>query len=334
VVLYLKGQHTAFITTETDKNGAFAFEGFSFPGLVDMVVQGTDARGRRKHLEVKMDEESYLPGPLAIPAPRPETLMASASSDFVTASKIEMASADEVNSSLTLKGILLKDVVVKGQSDMVVPFKLHQRADVTIDARELPVAPSGNIIESLQGRVAGLQIYRSGRNEYRARIRGSQSAPLYLLDGVPIDESATSHLNQFDISRIEILKNPANASIYGGRAGGGVIALFSRRGGDEVAEVQPGKYIIIHRAQGYSKVREFYSPQYDGKTPASREPDLRTTLYWNPSVQTDAQGKATVTFYAADRNTTYRAIAEGISDAGKPGRGTATFDVQLGKVNP
>ncbi|WP_071530859.1 TonB-dependent receptor plug domain-containing protein [Pontibacter sp. BAB1700] len=217
---------------------------------------------------------------------------------------------------------------------MVQPFKLHRKADAVIDVKDLPIAPSGNVIESLQGRVAGVQVYRAGPNDYRARIRGSRTAPLYLIDGMPVEEGITSQLNQFDISRIEILKDPASASLYGGRASGGVIALYTRQGGEAMQEVEPGKYIIIHRAQGYSKVREFYSPAYDGKTPASREPDLRTTLYWNPSVQTDAAGKATVTFYAADRNTTYRAIAEGISDAGKPGRGVTTFGVSLGKANP
>jgi hypothetical protein len=333
-LLYLKGQHLAFITTETDKEGRFAFEGFDFTGPVDMVVQGTDARGRRKHLQVQVDEDSYLPKLPAIPAPQSGELVASASSELITAGKVEMAAADEMNSELTLRGILLKDVEIQGQADMVQPFKLHRRADVVLDAKELPVAPSGNVIESLQGRVAGLQIYRAGRNDFRARIRGSQNPPLYLLDGMPVDESITSQLNQFDISRIEILKSPAAAGLYGGRAGGGVIALYTRQGGEAMQEVQPGKYIIIHRADGYSKVREFYSPQYDGKTPASREPDLRTTLYWNPSVQTNAQGKATVTFYAADRNTTYRAIMEGISDAGKPGRGVTTFDVSLGKATP
>ncbi|MDX5483057.1 MAG: TonB-dependent receptor plug domain-containing protein, partial [Hymenobacteraceae bacterium] len=333
-LLYLKGQHSAFITTETDKDGTFAFKGFDFTGPVDMVVQGTDAKGKRKHLNVKMAEDSYLPKLQAIPAPRPAGLTASTNPDFVTASKIEMASADEVNSSLTLKGIVLKDVVFKGEADMVMPFKLHQRADAVVNMREVPVAPSGNLLEVLQGRVAGLNIFRSGQHDFSARIRGSQQPPLYLLDGLPIPENAMSQLNQFDIDRIEILKNPAAAGVYGGRASGGVIALFSRRGGNEVAEVKPGKYIIIHRAQGYSKVREFYSPQYDGSTPASKEPDLRTTLYWNPSVQTDAQGKATVTFYVADRNTTYRAIVEGISDAGKPGRGEMTFEVDLGRANP
>jgi hypothetical protein len=333
-LLYLKGQHLAFISTETDKDGRFVFEGFDYTGAVDMVVQGTDARGRRKHLQVKIDEQEYQPKLPAIPAPRSESLVASASPDLLTAGKMEMAAADEVNTELTLKGIVLKDVVIQGEADMVQPFKLHRRADAVINVSDLPIAPSGNVIESLQGRVAGLQIYRAGPNDFRARIRGSRNAPLYLIDGLPVEENITSQLNQFDISRIEILKDPASAGLYGGRASGGVIALYTRQGGEAIQEVQPGKYIIIHRAQGYSKVREFYSPQYDGKTPASREPDLRTTLYWNPSVQTDAQGKATVTFYAADRNTTYRAMVEGISDAGKPGRGVTTFDVSLGRANP
>ena len=333
-LLYLKGQHLAFITTETNEEGTFAFEGFVFTGPVDMVIQGTDAKGRRKHLNVKMADDSYIPQLQYKPAPRPGELLASASPDFLTAGKVEMAAADEVNTGLTLKGILLKDVEIKGQADMVQPFRLHQRADVVLETKDLPIAPSGNILEVLQGRVAGLQVYRTNQNEFRARIRGNQTAPLYLLDGIPIPENATSSLNPFDIGRIEILKSTADAAIYGGRASGGVIALFSKQGGQEAAEVEPGKYIIIHRAQGYNKVREFYSTQYDGSTPASKEPDLRTTLYWNPSVQTDAEGKATVTFYAADRNTTYRAIAEGISDAGKPGRDVMTFDVNLGRANP
>jgi len=216
---------------------------------------------------------------------------------------------------------------------MVVPFKLHTTPDVVISGKELSIAPSGNIIESLQGRVAGLQVYRVGPNQFRASIRGQQTSPLYLIDGMPVSEGTLSSINQFDISRIEILKNAANAAIYGGRAAGGVIALYTNRNGEEPVEVEPGKYIIIHQAKGYSKVREFYSPQYDGPTPASDEPDLRTTIYWNPSVKTDAQGKATVTFYTANRSTNYRAIAEGISDDGKPGRATLIFGVNSKKSN-
>ncbi|MCC9167702.1 TonB-dependent receptor [Pontibacter harenae] len=326
-LLYLQGQHQAFITTETNKQGEFAFRGFDFTGEVDMVIQGTDARGRRKHLQVVMDENNYLPKAPTISASLSDALVASTRQEFVLASNRVRSSAAELGRTYTLRGILLPEFEIKGEKDVYVPFKLHQKADVVLSGRELPAAPSGNILESLQGRVAGLQVFRSGLNQFQARIRGQQESPLYLIDGMPVSENAITGLNQFDISRIEILKNAANTSIYGGRASGGVIAFFTKRGGEEDQVVEPGTYIIIHKASGFSKVREFYSPRYDEQNNRADEPDMRTTVYWNPSVRTNAEGKATVTFYTADRNTTYRAIAEGISDDGNPGKGNLTFRV-------
>ncbi|MCC9138140.1 TonB-dependent receptor plug domain-containing protein [Pontibacter silvestris] len=332
-LLYLQGQHQAFITTKTNREGAFAFRGFDFTGDVNMVVQGTDARGRRKHLQVVIDENDFIPQAPATFAPQADGLLAAIKQKYVEANNQQIASVTDINQTYTLKGILLPEIDIQGEEDVYVPFKLHQKADVVLIGKELPVAPSGNILESLQGRVAGLQVFRSGPNQFRASIRGQQAPPLYLIDGIPVSEASLTSLSQFDISRIEVLKSSASAGIYGGRASGGVIAFFTNRGGGEEVEVEPGTYIIVHQAKGYSKVREFYSPRYDEQNSASDAPDLRTTLYWTPSVRTDANGKATVTFYTADRNTTYRVIAEGISDEGKPGRGTLTFDVDSKKLN-
>ncbi|GAB3526386.1 hypothetical protein GCM10027443_01460 [Pontibacter brevis] len=334
VLLYLQGQHQAFITTETNRQGEFAFRGFDFRGNIDVVIQGTDARGRRKHLQVVVDESSYLPQAPAAPAVWSDALLAHTQQDFVQASSRQALAGTDMDEAYTLRGILLPEVAIQGEEDVYVPFSLHQKADVVLHRKELPIAPSGNILESLQGRVAGLQVFRLGQNQFRASIRGQQEPPLYLIDGVPVSESSLSSLNPFDISRVEVLKNAANAGIYGGRASGGVIAFFTQRGGEQETVAEPGTYIIVHQARGYSKVREFYSPRYDQPGEGGNEPDLRTTIYWNPSVKTDASGKATVTFFTADRNTTYRVIAEGISDDGKPGRGTLTFDVDSKILNP
>lgn len=334
VLLYVQGQHQAFITTETNQQGEFAFRGFDFVGDVEVVIQGTDASGRRKHLQVVMDKGSYIPQVPASHAPLADAPSADTKQAFLQASNKLIASTADTSEAYTLRGILLPEVSIQGEQDIYKPFKLHQQADVVLTRRELPMAPSGNILESLQGRVAGLQVYRSGQNQFRASIRGQQAPPLYLIDGVPVSESSLTSLNQLDISRVEVLKNAANASIYGGRASGGVIAFFTNRGGEEEVEVEPGTYIIVHEARGYSKVREFYSPRHDRQSSDRNEPDLRSTIYWNPSVTTDANGKATVSFYTADRNTTYRVIAEGISDDGKPGRGTLTFDVDSKILKP
>lgn len=333
VILYLKDKHDTFIVTETNSDGFFRFEGFHFTDTIDIVVQGTDAKGRREHLQVKMDVDKYVPEAPDTPVPGAEVLSASTSKDFLVASKRQIASVDAENKELTLGELVLKDVVIEGRAKINAPVALHNRADVVINATQLPVAPSGNILESLQGRVAGLQINRAGNNEFRATIRGI-GTPLYLLDGVPIHENTLMSISQFDIGRIEILKNLSSAGIYGGRASGGVIALYSKRGGEELVEVEPGTYIIRHRAGGFTKTREFYSPRYSNEQEGTNEPDLRTTLYWNPSVKTNENGKASVTFFTADRNTTYRAVAEGISADGKPGTGVMTFNVEFEEVAP
>lgn len=75
------------------------------------------------------------------------------------------------------------------------------------------------------------------------------------------------------------------------------------------------KGIRMTTLQGYSNVREFYSPDYShGVLPD--EKDYRRTLYWNPDVNTDENGKATVSFY---NNSCCRKIdisAEGITKEG------------------
>ena len=67
--------------------------------------------------------------------------------------------------------------------------------------------------------------------------------------------------------------------------------------------------------QGWKPSVEFFSPQYTDKKQKTR-PDHRTTLYWNPKVTADANGHATVRFYASDISKRYLVTLEGISDDG------------------
>ena len=46
-------------------------------------------------------------------------------------------------------------------------------------------------------------------------------------------------------------------------------------------------------------------------------PDFRSTLYWNPNLQTDLSGKCNFSFYSADRITTYKVLIEGMTEEGE-----------------
>lgn len=125
---------------------------------------------------------------------------------------------------------------------------------------ELIRAKDPNMINSLAGKTAGVQINRSSAGlggSVKMVIRGSRSVsgsnqPLYVIDGVPINSSANdatsttiggnndagnrdggdgiSNLNPDDIESMNILKGPAAAALYGSSAANGVVVITTKKG--------------------------------------------------------------------------------------------------------
>ncbi len=110
--------------------------------------------------------------------------------------------------------------------------------------------------------------------------------------------------------------------------GRGLLLLKLKEGMSLVNAFEPPPYTsrVFITPLGYKKPEAFYQPKYDvPKYLKSEKPDLRTTIYWNPTLQTDEQGKATFGFYTADRNTLYDVTLEGISEEGDICRYTTTI---------
>lgn len=92
-------------------------------------------------------------------------------------------------------------------------------------------------MQNLQGRVPGLQITTSGNPNSAAtvRIRGQglgplgNNDPLYVIDGIPT-KSGLHEINSNDIADVQVLRDAAAASIYGSRAGNGVIVVTTKKG--------------------------------------------------------------------------------------------------------
>lgn len=106
-----------------------------------------------------------------------------------------------------------------------------------------------NVINGLQGSVAGLQISSSTGQPgapTTARIRGTSSvnsgnAPLYIIDGVPVSNGGygmytytdpLASINPEDIESISVLKDASATSIYGSRASNGVIVITTKKGNE------------------------------------------------------------------------------------------------------
>lgn len=104
-------------------------------------------------------------------------------------------------------------------------------------AEELANVKTANVEELLVGRIPGVHVFRTRSGGFSVRIRGAgtvlgKGEPLYVVDGIPVEVDPVhglNWLNPADIARIDVLKNPAETSMYGVRGANGVIVITTKR---------------------------------------------------------------------------------------------------------
>lgn len=315
--------------------GYFLFAGFSGQDSTKVLLQARNEKGKSNVLiklnelwpaPVKLRPAPFLP---AVTNPAPEVVA------YGQKSRRQQVLERQFRPDTT-SGIVLRNVTIKGQRQPPPhdPRSIHGQASNVLDLSKIPNAGVySNIFDLMQGRVAGVQITRSGFS-YQVLIRGisslsGSSNPLFLLDGMPLqDADGLLGIPPTSVERIEVLKGP-DAAIYGSRGGNGVIAVFTKRGNpDYDASKEPAMGLVVRNIPAYYRAREFYAPRYEPTQPKNPKPDPRaTTLYWLPRLSVPASGQARVIFYAADQGGSFRAVVEGVSKAGQPALGETSLTV-------
>lgn len=130
----------------------------------------------------------------------------------------------------------LDEVVVTGISR--VKKSQFTGAANKVTAKELENRPVGSFDQMLQGRAPGVTIITGSGQPGQAStviIRGTGSisggtAPLYIIDGVPMEEGVFQSLNPNDFESVEILRDAATTALYGSRGSSGVIVITTKKG--------------------------------------------------------------------------------------------------------
>jgi len=306
------------IDTLSDENGRFHFDKLQFPDSTKFVVQGRNEKGK-KGVNIVLDAEPAQPVTPNKNEPDIDINVNESLKDY-------LAGSDAYFEELTKRGMLsrtiqLKKVEITGQKkELENSSNLNGggRADAIITAKDLENTTF--LSTYLMGRVAGITI-RDGQ----AYSRASRGPMTIVVDGMPMQDMSLDDLNIQDIESIEILKSLAYAAIYGSQGANGVILITTKRGNSSPATVYaPG--VITVMPKGYYSIREFYSPRYDIKP--DPKPDLRTTVYWNPSILADAQGRFKFDYFNTDEPGMYRIVIEGIDAFGHLARQVFTYDVK------
>jgi hypothetical protein len=318
-------------TVPVDSTGRFRLTGTDFTGDARLVVTGIGKKDRLQG-EIQLDSVFYIPARVTDSLTRISILVEDKWSYLKTYYEINESIRKRYKLSDTIGLGEVKIIAERHKDPQTVKIESsrvkygHPDAEVKITEEMLSY---GSPIEILRGHVPGM-VVEGTFPDYRLTIRGqssinAQGSGLVLIDGNEARFEDLINMPIQDIDRIDVLKSWGSVSIFGFKGSDGVINLITKTGG---LDYVPVKYSINKKISGYNSSRIFYSPQHLTDANSSYNPDLRSTLLWEPDINLEDNKKVTLNYYNGDNLSTIKIIAEGITSNGIPVSGKAEYEVR------
>ena len=209
--------------------------------------------------------------------------------------------------------IYLEEVTIKAsrKKSSTSDAFMSGMADSEVTSEQLDRMRGRNLMTILST-IAGVVV--SGNS---VTIRNNPGPPLIMIDGISSMGGVEDlgFMTVDDIDNIQVFKG-ATAAFFGPGSSNGVISITTKRG--EVGVARRPISMATVTPLGCQKPEKFYVPKYDVQSVRDGvNPDLRTTIYWNPSLSSDSSGNVNVQFYTADQANDYSVVLEGITKAGE-----------------
>lgn len=213
---------------------------------------------------------------------------------FVGYKTLDISVAGKTTFNVTLEEDteMLDEVVVVG-------YGVQKKSDVTgamarVGEKELKAMPVKNALEGMQGKTAGVDITSSQRpgevggiNIRGVRSISADQGPLYVVDGMIIQNGGIENINPSDIESIDILKDASATAIYGSRGANGVVLVTTKKGKEGKVTLNYAGTVTfetLHQVTeqmdaaewlDYSRLAKYNMGAYPSATP-SYEADLAT----------------------------------------------------------
>lgn len=322
--------------TSTDENGNFLFEGFEYPDTTRYIIRALSNKGS-SNVELLINPDSF---PIVSQLPLIDyniPLVKNDKGDFINyINKAEQKYTLENG----MRTINLKPIQVKGntsKNNFATPYSALADNIFTQEKIESSFATSlSDLLWNIPGirisdtdiyfsrnggkpaliYIDGVHYYREGDEEFLGSSR--------LLDTYTLGYSQTNmrgnleDIIPFDmIESVEVFRSAGSTTIFGTKGANGIIMISTKTGNFRGAP-RPDYNIKEISPLGYQKPIEFYSPKYEtAEEQNNSDPDLRTTIYWNPKLKADKSGKIEFDFYSADSEGNYIMTVEGVTNEGQ-----------------
>ena len=301
-ICVLAPKYNIIATTETDEKGKFIVN-TSFRDSTTFLVQARTKKGFAG-VDILMDPPQY---PVATHKAPYLNGAATFMEDYL------MNTRDQYYMEGGMRVYNLKEVTVTAKRERPSSKSIYTGGINTYTVEEDRLQGYGQTAFDAASRLPSVTI----TNGSEIHIRNNSEPAIIVIDDIVYEDASDilKDIQVSDMSSISLLRG-ADAVILGPRASGGAVVITLKDPRNLPA--RPAQGIITYTPLGYSESVEFYHPTYDTpeKKNAQRS-DFRSTVYWNPELRLDAEGKATIEYYTPDSTAPEDIIIEGVDKNGK-----------------
>lgn len=301
-ICVLAPKYNIIATTETDEKGQFIVN-TSFRDSTTFLVQARTKKGFAG-VDILMDPPQY---PVATHKAPYFNGTATFMEDYL------MNTRDQYYMEGGMRVYNLKEVTVTAKRERPSSKSIYTGGINTYTVEEDRLQGYGQTAFDAASRLPSVTI----TNGSEIHIRNNSEPAIIVIDDIVYEDASDilKDIQVSDMSSISLLRG-ADAVILGPRASGGAVVITLKDPRNLPA--RPAQGIITYTPLGYSESVEFYHPTYDTpeKKNAQRS-DFRSTVYWNPELRLDAEGKATIEYYTPDSTAPEDIIIEGVDKNGK-----------------
>ena len=301
-ICVLAPKYNIIATTETDEKGQFIVN-TSFRDSTTFLVQARTKKGFAG-VDILMDPPQY---PVATHKAHYFNGATTFMEDYL------MNTRDQYYMEGGMRVYNLKEVTVTAKRERPSSKSIYTGGINTYTVEEDRLQGYGQTAFDAASRLPSVTI----TNGSEIHIRNNSEPAIIVIDDIVYEDAShiLKDIQVSDMSSISLLRG-ADAVILGPRASGGAVVITLKDPRNLPA--RPAQGIITYTPLGYSESVEFYHPTYDTpeKKNAQRS-DFRSTVYWNPELRLDAEGKATIEYYTPDSTAPEDIIIEGVDKNGK-----------------
>ena len=301
-ICVLAPKYNIIATTETDEKGQFIVN-TSFRDSTTFLVQARTKKGFAG-VDILMDPPQY-------PVATHKAPYFNGSTTFME--NYLMNTRDQYYMEGGMRVYNLKEVTVTAKRERPSSKSIYTGGINTYTVEEDRLQGYGQTAFDAASRLPSVTI----TNGSEIHIRNNSEPAIIVIDDIVYEDASDilKDIQVSDMSSISLLRG-ADAVILGPRASGGAVVITLKDPRNLPA--RPAQGIITYTPLGYSESVEFYHPTYETpeKKNAQRS-DFRSTVYWNPELRLDAEGKATIEYYTPDSTAPEDIIIEGVDKNGK-----------------